>query len=176
LRHYQPPIIVLDPVMVAKSGYQLLAANAQSALLEELLPLATVVTPNLPEAETISGLKISNRAEMLRAAEKIMMLGAQAVLLKGGHLANSADDLLFDGKQERWLAGVHIETTNTHGTGCTLSSALAVNLANGYSLPEAAERSKKYVTEAIAHGLTIGGGHGPTHHFVNLYRKAGILE
>ena len=113
---------------------------------------------------------------MLLAAEKIINLGVKAVLVKGGHLEDQADDLLFDGKQEIWFSGKRIATKNTHGTGCTLSSSLAANLAKGMSLADAVAASKQYVTEAIAHSLAIGSGCGPTHHFVDLYRKAGILE
>ena len=176
LRKYQPPIIVLDPVMISKSGYPLLAPEACETLITELLPLATLVTPNLPEAEAISGMQVSIKEAMRPVAEKIISLGAKAVLVKGGHLNDTADDLLFDGQKEIWFAGQRIATKNTHGTGCTLSSSLAANLAKGMSLEEAVKTSKAYVTEAIAHGITLGSGCGPTHHFVDLYRKAGILE
>ena len=158
LRYYKPQIVVLDPVMISKSGYPLLAPEACATLVQELLPLATLVTPNLPEAE------------------RILELGAKAVLVKGGHLNGSADDLLFDGSTERWFMGDRIDTKNTHGTGCTLSSSLAANLAQGLSLADAVAASKAYVTEAIEYSLPIGGGCGPTHHFVDLYRKAGWLK
>ncbi len=176
LRKYQPRFIVVDPVMISKSGYPLLAPEACSTLISELLPLATLVTPNLPEAEAISGMKAEQKADMLPVAEKILALGAKAVLVKGGHLDDTADDLLYDGREEYWFAGERINTKNTHGTGCTLSSSLAANLALGMTLPEAVAASKKYVTEAIRYSLSIGSGCGPTHHFVDLYRKAGILE
>lgn len=176
LRRYQPQIIVVDPVMISKSGYPLLAPEACATLIRELLPLATLLTPNLPEAEAISGLKVSRREEMLSVAQRIIELGAKAVLVKGGHLNDTADDLLYDGREELWFPGKRIETKNTHGTGCTLSSSLAANLAKGLTLAEAVRASKAYVTEAIAHGLALGSGCGPTHHFVDLYRKAGILE
>lgn len=176
LRKYKPAIIVVDPVMISKSGYPLLAPEACETLVKELLPLATLVTPNLPEAEAISGMKVTVKEEMRPVAEKIIALGAKAVLVKGGHLEDMADDLLFDGKDEVWFTGKRIQTKNTHGTGCTLSSSLAANLAKGMELAEAVAASKAYVTEAIAHGLELGSGCGPTHHFVDLYRKAGMLE
>ena len=138
--------------------------------------MATLLTPNLPEAEAISGMKVTTKAEMRPVAEKIISLGCKAVLVKGGHLDDAADDLLFDGTAEKWFSGERIATKNTHGTGCTLSSSLASNLAKGMTLKEAVKASKAYVTEAIEHGLEIGSGCGPTHHFVDLYRKAGILE
>lgn len=176
LRKYKPSIIVVDPVMISKSGYPLLAPEACETLIKELLPLATLLTPNLPEAEAISGMKVTTKAEMRPVAEKIISLGCKAVLVKGGHLDDAADDLLFDGTTEKWFSGERIATKNTHGTGCTLSSSLASNLAKGLTLEEAVKASKGYVTEAIEHGLEIGSGCGPTHHFVDLYRKAGILE
>ena len=176
LRYYKPQIVVLDPVMISKSGYPLLAPEACATLVQELLPLSTLVTPNLPEAEVISGMKVTMKEEMRPVAERILELGAKAVLVKGGHLNGSADDLLFDGSTERWFMGDRIDTKNTHGTGCTLSSSLAANLAQGLSLADAVAASKAYVTEAIEYSLPIGGGCGPTHHFVDLYRKAGWLK
>lgn len=176
LRHYQPKIIVVDPVMISKSGYPLLAPEACATLIRELLPLATLLTPNLPEAEAITGLHVTKKEEMRPVAEKIIALGAKAVLVKGGHLNDTADDLLFDGVSEVWFPGKRIATKNTHGTGCTLSSSLAANLAKGLSLREAVQASKDYVTTAIEHGIALGSGCGPTHHFVELYRKAGLLD
>ena len=176
LRHYQPKIIVVDPVMISKSGYPLLAPEACATLIKELLPLATLLTPNLPEAEAITGLQVTKKEEMRPVAEKIIALGAKAVLVKGGHLNDTADDLLFDGANEVWFPGRRIATKNTHGTGCTLSSSLAANLAKGLSLREAVQASKDYVTTAIEHGIALGSGCGPTHHFVDLYRKAGLLD
>lgn len=176
LRYYQPAVIVVDPVMISKSGYPLLVPEACNTLIKELLPLATLLTPNLPEAEAITGMKITRKEEMLPAAEKIIALGTKAVLLKGGHLNAASDDLLFDGNEEIWLPGKRIATKNTHGTGCTLSSSLAANLAKGMELHQAAAASKAYVTKAIEYGIPLGSGCGPTHHFVDLYRKAGILD
>ena len=138
--------------------------------------MATLVTPNLPEAEAITGMQVTEKAQMRAVAEKIIALGAKAVLVKGGHLSDTADDLLFDGSTETWFPGKRIATKNTHGTGCTLSSSLAANLAKGLELTDAVRASKAYVTEAIEHGIELGSGCGPTHHFVDLYRKAGILD
>ncbi|MBQ9634879.1 MAG: bifunctional hydroxymethylpyrimidine kinase/phosphomethylpyrimidine kinase [Acidaminococcaceae bacterium] len=177
LKKWRPPVVVLDPVMISKSGYPLLQPEACAALIRELLPLATLLTPNLPEAEAICGFPIKTENEMEKAAANITALGAKAVLVKGGHLeGSSADDLLFDGTQGLWLPGIRIQTGHTHGTGCTLSSALAANLAKGLSLEEAVRAGKRYVTTAIEHGIALGKGHGPTHHFVDLYKKAGMFE
>lgn len=176
LRRYEPKIIVVDPVMISKSGFPLLQPEACATLIEELLPLASLVTPNLPEAEAITGLSVATKEEMLPIAEKILALGPKAVLVKGGHLNDAADDLLYDGQKITWFPGTRIATKNTHGTGCTLSSALAANLAKGLDLEAAVAASKNYVTKAIAHGIALGSGCGPTHHFVDLYEKAGILD
>ncbi len=174
LRFWHPPIIVLDPVMISKSGYALLKPEACAALISQLLPLATLVTPNLPEAETLTGAKIASREDMLRAAQAILSLGARAVLLKGGHLAEAADDYLLTREGGAWFEGARIQSLHTHGTGCTLSSSLAANLAKGMTLAESVAASKAYVTQGIRHGLAIGKGCGPTHHFYDLYRKAGL--
>ena len=176
LKKWQPPVIVVDPVMISKSGYPLLQPEACDALIKELLPLATLLTPNLPEAEAICGFSIKTEQEMEKAAAYIISLGAKAVLVKGGHLENSADDYLYDGKQGIWLPGTRIQTQHTHGTGCTLSSALASNLAKGMPMIDAVKAAKAYVTTAIQHGIALGHGHGPTHHFVELWKKAGIGE
>lgn len=175
LRKWKPKVIVLDPVMISKSGYALLQADACKALIEELLPLATLLTPNLPEAEAICGFSIENEADMEKAAVKIISLGCKSVLVKGGHLGGKdADDYLYDGKDAYWFKGKMIDTKNTHGTGCTLSSALAADLAKGMSEKEAVAAAKAYVTEAIEHGIELGSGCGPTHHFVEFFRKAGF--
>ena len=177
LKKWKPPVIVVDPVMISKSGYPLLQPEACETLIRELLPLATLLTPNLPEAEAICGFAIHSEPDMEKAARIILDLGAKAVLVKGGHLeGNRADDYLFDGAKGIWLAGERIATEHTHGTGCTLSSALASNLAKGLSLAEAVQAGKIYVTTGIQYGLALGKGHGPTHHFVDLYKKAGIFE
>ncbi len=161
--------IVLDPVMVAKGGDRLLAAEAVDALRRLLLPLAALITPNLPEAADLLGCKEArDTGEMAEHAERLMDLGAQAVLLKGGHLggADSPDLLMRSGGPE-WLHSVRVDSPNTHGTGCTLSSAIAAHLGAGLTLLDAVHRGKVYVTGAItdAHRLSVGHGHGPTHHF-----------
>ncbi len=169
LKRWQPPFVVLDPVMVAKSGCHLLQPAAVSALKEALLPLATIITPNIPEAEELTGLSISNRQEMVVAAQQLGADGARAVLLKGGHSAEHAADLLVEDQRAIWLPGVRLEMRNTHGTGCTLSSAIAANLANGHPLEESCRLAKDYVRRAIAVGLEIGRGCGPLHHFCDWY-------
>ncbi|HYF83680.1 MAG TPA: bifunctional hydroxymethylpyrimidine kinase/phosphomethylpyrimidine kinase [Clostridia bacterium] len=174
LRFYKPSNIVLDPVMVSKSGYHLLQPEAMKALVDILLPLATVVTPNIPEAEVITGIKINSIAEMEKAARAIHKMGSRNVLVKGGHLENEATDILFDGINFTYLKNRRIDTKNTHGTGCTLSAAIASNLAIGYSIEEAITKAKEYITVAIENSLSIGKGVGPTNHFYTLYKKAGI--
>ena len=171
LKKWKPPVIVVDPVMISKSGYPLLQRDACDALIKELLPLATLLTPNLPEAEAICGFAIKTEQDMEKAAAHIVSLGAKAVLVKGGHLESSADDYLYNGKKGIWLPGERIVTEHTHGTGCTLSSALASNLAKGLTLTEAVKVAKAYVTTAIEHGIALGHGHGPTHHFVDLWKN-----
>ena len=175
LRKWKPAIVVLDPVMISKSGYPLLQPEACRALVEELLPLATLVTPNLPEAEAICGFAIKTEKEMEDAAQKILALGAKAVLVKGGHLEGStADDYLFNGQESLWLPGQRIETKNTHGTGCTLSSAIASNLAKGYSLEESIHRAKEYISGALAAMLDLGKGSGPMDHGFEIRGRFGI--
>lgn len=174
LQQYGAANIVLDPVMVSKSGYHLLNPAAQDALIEELLPIVDIVTPNLPEAIVITGTPIATLEEMALAAERIHHLGPKHVLLKGGHLASDATDLLFDGHEITYLPSARIATKNTHGTGCTLSSAIAANLGQGLALADAVSKAKAYITIAIEHALPIGHGVGPTHHFYELYRKAGL--
>lgn len=175
LRFYKPNLIVLDPVMISKSGYNLLAPNACEALCNELLPLATLVTPNLPEAAIMCGFEVKDKDDMLKAAERIHLMGARNVLVKGGHLEESADDLLYDGKEATWFTGKKINTKNTHGTGCTLSSSLLSNLARGMDIKQTVSTSKVYITNAIANAIPLGRGCGPTNHFVELYRTAGWL-
>lgn len=174
LRAYQGPKIVLDPVMISKSGFDLMKPEAKETLIKELIPLAYIVTPNLPEAEVITGMEIKDLAAMEEAARRIYAMGAQNVLIKGGHLENDATDLLFDGKEVVKLLGKRISTKNTHGTGCTLSSAIAANLAKGDSVLDAVTKAKEYITVAIAHSLPIGKGVGPTNHFYQLYKRAGM--
>lgn len=180
LLEYSPKNIVLDPVMISKSGYSLLQPEAKQALIEELLPLADVLTPNIPEAEAIiserhkKSSKISNVEDMVTAAEEIHKLGPKYVLIKGGHMDGKAVDVLFDGMESAFLQSERIHTKNTHGTGCTLSSAIAANLALGHDIRESIQISKEYITTAIEHSLDIGNGVGPTNHFYTLYKKAGM--
>jgi hydroxymethylpyrimidine/phosphomethylpyrimidine kinase len=169
------PPVVLDPVMVSKSGYALLKPDARQALMDRLFPLAQVVTPNIPEAELLIGAAITNLAQMRAAAQRIAGMGVPNVVVKGGHLGGEqAVDILHDGSSFWELSGERIATRNTHGTGCTFSSAIAAWLARGCALPEAVQRAKRYVSGAIAHALAIGKGHGPTHHFYDLYARAGM--
>jgi hydroxymethylpyrimidine/phosphomethylpyrimidine kinase len=162
---YQPKHVVLDPVMISKSGHPLLEEDAAAELRNTLLPLASLITPNVPEAEALSGRKIESKQDVYDACEAIYQLGAQAVLIKGGHLAGNSDDLFYDGKTFSWFNSERIETSNTHGTGCTLSAAIAANLAKGETMSRAIENAKTYITGAIQNSLSIGKGHGPLNHF-----------
>lgn len=173
---YHAKNIVVDPVMVSKSGFHLLAPEAITALIDKLLPLAMILTPNIPEAEIIAAMPIKNLQDMEKAAARIFELGPQNVLLKGGHLPDQATDILFDGKNLHHFQAARIPTKNTHGTGCTLAAAITANLAKGMTITEAVSRAKEYLTIAITHSLDIGKGVGPTHHFYELYQKAGILD
>jgi len=169
------PPVVLDPVMISKSGYALLQEEARQALVQHLFPLADVVTPNIFEAQTLLDATIDDLAAMKEAARAIQALGARKVVVKGGHLeGRPATDVLFDGAAFRELSAPRIATRNTHGTGCTFSSAIAAHLAQGWPFFEAVTRAKTYVTGAIRQGLAIGRGHGPTHHFFDLYARAGL--
>ena len=176
LKKYPLPPLVIDPVMISKSGYNLLQPEAQKALIDLLLPMATLITPNLPEAEVIVGYKIDTLDLMQQAARDLHTLGCTYVLVKGGHLEDDATDVLFDGETFSFLHVKRLETKNTHGTGCTLSSAIAANLAKGMCVKTAVEEAKAYITEAITHGFALGKGVGPVHHFYALYEKAGIKE
>jgi len=159
--------IVLDPVMVAKGGSPLLADDAVEAVKKELLPLATVITPNIPEAEVLTGMNITSMEDMKQAAEKLLSYGSQSVIVKGGHLTDKADDVFYDGKQWILLPGKRIETKNTHGTGCIFSSAIAAELAKKKEVVSAVKKAKDYIQLAIAGAdeLKIGSGHGPTNHW-----------
>lgn len=160
------PSVVVDPVMIAKSGDRLFDEEALAALRSELLPRARVVTPNVPEAEVIAGMRITSLDDAREAARRIHKLGAASVVIKGGHLpGDEAIDLLFDGRTFAEYRTPRIDTRNTHGTGCTFASAIAAYLALGHTLPEAVGKAKEYVTGAIRHGLPIGQGHGPLNHF-----------
>jgi len=158
--------LVVDPVMVAKSGHRLLQEEALRALRDELLPLATVLTPNLPEAEVLTGQKISGPDQMRRAAEKIRRMGPAHVLIKGGHLEGRAIDILFDGETFAELPADRVSTRHTHGTGCTLSAAIAALLAAGQPVSEAVSAAKDFITRAIREAPGLGHGHGPLNHFV----------
>jgi hydroxymethylpyrimidine/phosphomethylpyrimidine kinase len=156
------PNIVVDPVFVSKHGHPLLADDAVDALRHSILPLATLVTPNLPEAAGLARFDVETRDDMRRAAAAILALGPGAVLVKGGHLeGDRATDLYVDSEREEWLEGDRIDTPHTHGTGCTLSSAITAHLARGATLPEAVRDGKAFVTEAIRHALPLGDGIGP---------------
>jgi len=168
--------IVLDPVMVSKSGCHLLRPESTEALIEVLFPLAEVVTPNLLEAEVITGQKTDSIAGMEEAAVQMHGLGARNVVVKGGHLAGDAVDVMYDGLRFEYLQGTRFATTNTHGTGCTFSSAIASYLARGFSIQEAVKEAKKYISGAIENSFALGHGVGPTHHFYELYRKAGVYN
>ena len=168
LRDYEAKHIVVDPVMVATSGSVLLKTDAVETLEKELLPLAEVVTPNIPEAEILSGMAIKTKEDMLAAAEKISKTYGCAVLLKGGHSINDANDYLYANGEGRWFEGKRIDNPNTHGTGCTLSSAIASNLAKGYDLPEAVKRAKDYISGALGAMLDLWKGSGPMNHAFDL--------
>jgi hydroxymethylpyrimidine/phosphomethylpyrimidine kinase len=161
--------VVLDPVMVAKGGDRLLAPDAVAALRDRILPMATVVTPNLPEsADLLAMAMATTREEMTAQAQALRALGPGAVLLKGGHLhGGDSPDLLIDASGAHWVEGARIATGNTHGTGCTLSSALAARIGQGLPMPAAVARAKSYIAGAIARAddLSVGSGHGPVHHF-----------
>lgn len=175
LNHVARPPVVLDPVMISKSGYALLQEEARRALVDKLFPLADVVTPNIHEAEALTGGSISGLDQMESAARNIFELGAAKVVVKGGHMdGKKAIDILFDGQSFHRLSSPRLETANTHGTGCTFSSAIAAYLAKGESFFEAVRKAKTFITGAIEHALDIGRGHGPTHHFFDLYAKAGM--
>ncbi len=174
LTQYKAENLVVDPVMVATSGARLIAEEAVDALKNRLLPLACVLTPNIPEAEVLSGLTISSPSDMERAAQAIGEGYGCAVLCKGGHSLNDANDLLWHNGTMRWFRGRHIDNPNTHGTGCTLSSAIASNLAKGYSLEEAVERAKAYLSGALGAMLDLGAGRGPMNHLFDL--KGAFLQ
>ena len=171
LKQYKAKNIVVDPVMVATSGAKLLRDDAVEALCRELLPLAAVLTPNIPEAEILSGMTITDATGMEAAARVISEKYGCAVLCKGGHQINDADDLLWQGGTGKWFRGKRIHNPNTHGTGCTLSSAIASNLAKGYDLDTSVERAKAYISGALAAMLDLGKGSGPMDHMFELKGK-----
>ena len=161
--------LVVDPVMVAKSGDALLRQEAIESLKSRLIPLAVLVTPNIPEAEALTGMTISTDEEMQEAARQIIAMGARAVVVKGGHLSGPASDLLYDGNDFTRFTSERFNTINTHGTGCTFASAAAAGLAQGKSLWDAVAQAKDFVTEAIRNSYPLGHGHGPVHHFYRFW-------
>ena len=164
LKNYHAKHIVVDPVMVATSGSKLISEEAIAVLKEELFPLAAVLTPNIPETEVLSGMSVTSEEDMLKAAEYISKTYHCAVLCKGGHQRNDANDLLYCDGSYQWFHGKRINNPNTHGTGCTLSSAIASNLAKGYDLDMAVERAKDYISGALGAMLDLGAGSGPMNH------------
>ena len=168
LHQYGAENVVVDPVMVSTSGSSLIASDAVATLKRVLLPLATVATPNIPEAEVLSGMTIQTVEGMEAAAKYICEAYGCAVLLKGGHSINDANDLLCDHGKLKWFCGKRIDNPNTHGTGCTLSSAIAANLAKGYDLETSVQRAKNYISGALADMLNLGQGSGPMNHAFNL--------
>ena len=176
LRFYGAENIVVDPVMVTTSGSRLISDDAVETLCRELLPVAAVITPNIPEGEVLSGMKIRTVEDMAAAAEKISRGYGCAVLMKGGHSLNDANDLLYRDGTARWFYGKRIDNPNTHGTGCTLSSAIASNLAKGFDLESAVERAKEYISGALAAMLNLGSGSGPMDHGWDLRGKYAAHE
>ena len=171
LREYNAKNIEVDPVMVATSGARLISDEAVSTLKEDLLPIAAVLTPNIPEAEVLAEMSITREEDMVSAAKIIGEKYHCAVLCKGGHSLNDANDLLYRDGEIRWFRGKRIDNPNTHGTGCTLSSAIASNLAKGYDLETSVERAKEYISGALAAMLDLGRGSGPMKHGFNITGK-----
>ena len=163
------PQIVLDPVMISKSGFKLLSDDAKNTLIEKLIPIATLITPNLPEAEELLGREILTIEDMKKAACDLKKLGAKNVLIKGGHLEGEATDILYDGENFTLFDEERIDTKHTHGTGCTLSSAITANLSKGMNIVDSVRFGKEYITGAIKNGFELGKGVGPTHHFYKFY-------
>ena len=168
LRYYDAKNVVVDPVMVATSGSALMKTDAVQTLVEELFPLSALVTPNVPEAEVLSGLTIETKEDMMTVAKQIGNNYHCAVLLKGGHSINDANDLLYANDELIWFEGNRINNPNTHGTGCTLSSAIAANLAKGFTLAESVQRAKNYISDALSAQLDLGQGSGPMNHAFDL--------
>ncbi|MCX7903405.1 MAG: bifunctional hydroxymethylpyrimidine kinase/phosphomethylpyrimidine kinase [Caloramator sp.] len=173
LKYYKAKNIVLDPVMISKSGFKLLKDEAITTLIEDLLPICTIITPNIDEASLMAGIRIKNIEDMEKACKIIYEFGAENVLVKGGHLDGEPIDVLYDGREFTYFKGKRIKSQNTHGTGCTLSSAIASNLALGYSIADSVKRSKEYIQGAIENSFSIGCGVGPLDHF---YRFRGANE
>lgn len=176
LKTYGAKNIVLDPVMVATSGAKLISDDAVETLCEKLIPIATVITPNIPEAQILCGMSIETEEDMEEAARKIHENYGCCVLLKGGHKVNDANDLLFDGKTAKWFYGERIDNPNTHGTGCTLSSAIAAGLAKELSLEEAVRQAKTYISGALSAMLDLGKGSGPMDHAFMLNESSEVTR
>ena len=171
LRYHKARNVVVDPVMVATSGSSLMKTDAVHTLIDELLPIATLVTPNIPEAQVLSGMTVESNEDMLSAAKFIGDTFGCAVLLKGGHSVNDANDLLYANGEMVWFEGKRIHNSNTHGTGCTLSSAIASNLAKGYELAMSVQIAKEYISDALSAQLDLGQGSGPMMHNFDLHGK-----
>jgi hydroxymethylpyrimidine/phosphomethylpyrimidine kinase len=171
IRQYRLKNLVVDPVMVAKSGDLLLRRDAIEALRSRLIPLAQVVTPNLPEAEELTGMKLTREKDFKEAVRRISAMGAKNVVIKGGHRRGPAIDLFFDGKKMHLLRSPRMRTRHTHGTGCTFSAAIAAYLAKGEPVETAVSRAKRYITAAIRRGFAIGSGHSPVHHFHRFWKN-----
>ncbi|MDP1989403.1 MAG: bifunctional hydroxymethylpyrimidine kinase/phosphomethylpyrimidine kinase [Syntrophales bacterium] len=169
IRRYGIVKLVVDPVMVAKGGMSLIREEAKKTLIAELIPLAFVLTPNIPEAEVLSGIRIETLDDMKAAARIIRKMGAKHVIVKGGHLAGDAVDLLYDGEEFREFRSPRIATEDTHGTGCTYSAAIAAELAFGKDVTGAVTEAKRYITTAVRYAWRVGGGHGPTNHLAPLF-------
>ncbi|WP_124098140.1 bifunctional hydroxymethylpyrimidine kinase/phosphomethylpyrimidine kinase [Ruminococcus sp. Marseille-P6503] len=174
LKEYKPRFAVIDPVMVATSGGALLKSDSLDALVNEIIPLSFVLTPNIPEAEVLSGMKIETVGDMQKAAVRIHDLGADNVLVKGGHLTEEATDILYDGENFHSFSHERIASRNTHGTGCTLSSAITARLARGDDIITAVHTAKIYLTEAIRNSFSVGKGNGPVNHFYEYYNMKGL--
>lgn len=168
LKRYNAINIVLDTVMVSTSGHSLIDEDAKDVLIKGLIPIADIITPNIAEAEVLSGIVINEKEDMVRAAEIISDITDASILIKGGHLNDCADDLLYSDGETKWFKGEHINNENTHGTGCTLSSAIACGLAEGYTIEESVLNAKSYLTGAIKSGLDIGKGRGPLNHMYRI--------
>lgn len=173
IREYRIDKLVVDPVMVAKGGSLLIRGDVMDMLKVELIPLAFVITPNIPEAEVLTAMTIRTSAEMKEAARRIYGMGARHVIVKGGHLEGAALDVFYDGESFYEFIAERIDTPNTHGTGCTFSAALATGIAQGLDVREAVAQAKDYITEAIRYAFSLGSGHGPTNHLAPVARKWG---
>ena len=166
LKQYDPKNIVIDPVMFSTSGHNLMSSDAMDTLKTQLLPLADIITPNIFEAESIAGINISNKEDMMKAAKEISKTLNCHILIKGGHLSDSADDLLYFKDEFKWFNARRIDNPNAHGTGCTLSSAIACNLAGGKDMEQSVKQAKEYITKALNSRLNLGKGSGPLNHNV----------